>query len=164
MRYLILRNEKRVSDITDKIYQGLKAKAREQAETALLKANPELRSLKNFRKGFIVRIPPSTAQDGKGHRQIVDPIEDFTQEMVAELKLLEQKINDKFDHFDQKQNDTLEKIKAAAKELKEQDSGDKMANLLKKNIPILKKENNEKRKHGLDAIKKLQDIAASIDR
>lgn len=51
------RGEKSVAEIVKKLYARLTPKQREQAEAALLKANPQLRTIKTLPKGSILHVP-----------------------------------------------------------------------------------------------------------
>ena len=103
MRYLLLRNEESVRDVADKAYKGLSAKARKQAEAALLKANPELKTFESVRKGFIVRVPAVRNGGKKDRRNLIDPVEDIAHEMVENLKLFEISLTNKFTSLENRQ-------------------------------------------------------------
>lgn len=51
------RGEKSVGDIADKLYARLTPRQREKAEAALLKANPQLRTITSVRSGSLLRVP-----------------------------------------------------------------------------------------------------------
>lgn len=164
MRYLLLRNEESVRDVADKAYKGLTDKARNHAEAALLKANPELKRFKSVRKGFIVRIP-TVRDDGEiDRRNIIDPVEEIADEMSEKLKLFENSLTRKFAELENRQKNIGETLKASNRDLKKYPNGDAVAKALKKHVVNSKKLNDKNKKLGLEALKKLQETATSFSR
>ncbi len=164
MKYLLLRNEKSVRDITDKAYKNLSDKARKQAETALLKINPELKTFKSVRKGFIVRIPVIPEDSKSNRRNAIDPIENIAHEMSEKLKQFERSLDKKFIDLEIRQKDFIQSLKAAGKELKSQPNGTAATKILQKHITDSKKQNDKNKKLGIDALKKMQKTIATFDR
>lgn len=164
MRYLLLRNEGSVRDVADKAYKGLSDNTRIQAEAALLKANPELKTFNSVRKGFIVRIP-SIRDDGElDRRNLFDPVEDIAHEMIDKLKLFENTLNKEFSNSENRHKSILETLKSANKELKKHPNGDEVAKILKTHLTSSKKLHDKNKKLGLEALKKLQITAADFKR
>ena len=163
MRYLLLRNEVSVQDVADRAYKGLSVKARKQAVATLLKANPELKTFKSVRKGFIVRVPAVRDGGQKNSRNLVDPIEGIAHEMSEKLKLFENTLTSTFSTHEIRQKSIMEILKAANKELKTIPNGETVAKTLKKHTVNSMKINEKNRKLGLEALEKLQKIAADFD-
>lgn len=164
MRYLIIRNEKTVHDVTDKAYKGLSDKTRKQAEAALLKANPGLKTFKSIRKGSIVNIPSIPDGAKKDSKNLVDPIEDNAQDVLDNIKLSEKTLARKFSKKKEDQEKTLGKIKMASKEFKKIPGGSELEKTLKKNITDSSKTNDKNLERGLDVLKLLQKTVATLER
>lgn len=164
MKFLILGNEESVTDIANKAFKGLSAKAKKEAETGLLKLNPELKKVKSIRKGLIVRVP-ATPEDGKpNRRRSVDPIENVIYEMSEKLDLMEDSLKNKFTNLNKRQKNYMAKIKAASKELKDLPNGDASAKALGKHLTDAKVTNEKMMKLSMEALKGLQKTAESFDR
>jgi len=164
MKYLLLRDEQNIHDVADKAYKNLSAEARDQAEAALLKANPELKTFRSVDKGFIVRVPAVHNVGKKDRKNLVNPIEDIAQEMLENLKLLENSLTNKFANLDNRQKAIVENLKAASKELKKQPNGEAVAKALKKHVADSKPLNDKNKRLGLEALKKLQKTAENFER
>ena len=164
MKFLVLRNEESVAEIAEKAFKGLSATAKKQAESALLKLNPELKKIKNVRKGFIVHIPPTPKNGKPNRRNSVDPIENITYELSEKLDLFEGTIRKKFSDIQSRQNNYSANLKAAGKELKTLPNGEAAAKSLSKHLTAAKKANENNLQSSMEALKALQEIAASFDR
>jgi len=164
MKYLLLHNEKSVRDIADKAYKNLSDKARKQAETALLKINPELKTFKSVRKGFIVRIPEIPEDRKSNRRNAIDPIENIAHETSEKLKQLEDSLNKKFSALENRQKSFVQSLKAASKELKSQATGIAATKTLQKHVTDAKKQNDKNKKLSMTALKKMQKTIAAFDR
>jgi hypothetical protein len=57
MRIIAYRGEKKLADLVDKAYADLTPARRKAAEAALLKANPQLKSLARLKSGTVLTIP-----------------------------------------------------------------------------------------------------------
>lgn len=163
MRYLLLNNEKSVSDITDKAYKGLSAQARNKAEAALLKANPELKTASSLRKGLIIRIPATPDGVKADRRSLVDPIEDIALEMSDNLKLFEKSLSKKFALLESQQKRFSENLKAASKELKTYPNGTEAAKTLTRHLAASKKLNKTNKELSLEALKDLRKTVEDFD-
>lgn len=164
MRYLLLRNEESVKDVTEKAYKGLTAKSRKKAEAALLKINPELKKFKSVRKGFIVRVPDILEGGKPDHRNVVDPVENIIDEISDNLNLFEKSFKKKLSENELKQKTILKNLKLASKELKTLPNGGAAEKTLKKHATDSIKNNDKNTKLAIDALKRLQKTAASFDR
>jgi hypothetical protein len=58
MAILVLRGEKKLSDVVTRAYGDLKAADRKRAEEAILRANPQLANLRDAARGAVVVVPP----------------------------------------------------------------------------------------------------------
>ena len=67
------RGERSISEIADKIYKRLTPRQREKAEAAILKANPQLRNIRNLRKGSVLRVPDLPELRAKTNRDLDNP-------------------------------------------------------------------------------------------
>ncbi|MCF6256956.1 MAG: hypothetical protein L3K25_11785 [Gammaproteobacteria bacterium] len=164
MKYLLLRNEKSVRDIADKAYKNLSDKARKQAEAALLKINPELKTFKSVRKGFIVRIPVIPEDSKSNRRNSIDPVENIAHEMSEKLKQFERSLDKKFVDLENRQKDFLQSLKAAGNELKKQPNGVAASKTLQKYVSDSNKLNDKNKKLSISALKKMQKTIATFDR
>ncbi len=164
MRYLLLRNETSVTEVADKAYKGLTAKARKQVEVALLKANPELKKFRTVRKGFIVRIPDIHEGGERNKRNLIDPVENISDEIVENLKVFESTLNEKFDSVDKRQKSITEHLKTANKELGETPKGPEVVKALKKHLADSKKLNEKNKKLGLEALDQLKKATMALNR
>lgn len=164
MRYLLLRNEKSVTEVADKAYKGLTAKARKQVEVALLKANPELKKFRSVRKGFIVRVPDIREGGERNKRNLIDPVENISDEIVENLKIFEIALKGKFDSLDKRQKSITEHLKTASKELGKTAKGPEVVKVLKKHLTGSKKLNEKNKKLGLEALEQLKKTAMALNR
>jgi hypothetical protein len=164
MKYLLVRDEKNISDVADRAYTNLSDKARKKAEDDLLKANPELKTFKSVSKGFIVRIPETIDGGEKHKRNLTDPVDAIANEILDNLKRYEKSLGDKFTALEQRQKADTEILKAANKELKTQPNGEAAAKTLSKYLSDSKKLNDKKLKLGLEALEKLQETAQAMNR
>lgn len=164
MKYLILRNEKTISDIADKAYKGLTAKSRKQVEASLLKANPELKKIRSVRKGFIIRVPDIHASGEKNSRNLIDPIEGLASDLEQNLKIFEESLKQKFSNLENRQKGIAEKLKVANKELNKIPNGEEAGKVLRKHLTASKKVNEKNKKLALEALEKLKKSAMSLNR
>lgn len=164
MKFLLVRNEKSISDIADNAYKNLSSEAKQQAELELLKANPELKTFKSVRKGFVVHIPELNDAPDKNTHNIVGPRDHLADELSKGLKLFDSSLNSKYTDFEAWEKDTSAKLKVADKELKTLSGGEAVAKQLKKHLADSKKYNETNKKLGLEALKKLQQTVADFDR
>jgi hypothetical protein len=164
MRYLLLRNEKSVTDVAEKAYKGLTVKEREKAEIALLKANPELKKFRSVRKGFIVRVPDIHSGGEKNSKNLVDPVESIADEIVDNLKVFTVSLKEKYISLENRQKTIAEKLKVVNKELKNIPKGEEAGIVLRKHLTASKKLNEKNKNLGLEALDKLKKTAESFNR
>jgi len=164
MKFIVIRNEKSVGDVADKAYKGLSAGARKKAEKALLRANPGLKSIESAGSGFIVRVPAIKDGEVADRRTIVDPVNDITNDLTEGLQAFESSLTNKFSAAEVRRREIAEKLKAASKDLNDQTHGKSVAKELKKHMTDSVKLHGKRKKHGLDALKKLQKTASIFDR
>ncbi len=164
MKYLLLRDEQNIHEVADKAFKNLSAETREQAEVALLKANPELKTFRSVRKGFIVRVPAVHNAGKNDRKNLVNPIENIAEEMLEDLKLFENSLITRFANLENRQKTIIQNLKTASKELKNQPNGEAVAKALKRHVEDSKELNEKNRRLGLEALEKLQKTAAEFER
>lgn len=164
MKYFLLRNEKTISDITDKVYKNLTAKRRKRVETMLLKENPELKKITAARKGLLVRIPKILDEGETERRNVLDPIDAVAERLAESLQALEKQLAGKFSAQEEQQKETAKKLKDAGKALKKHPNGTKAAQALRKHLKEARMANEKNKKMVRDALKQLQKTAAGFDR
>ena len=90
------RGERNVGELTDKLYTKLTPTQRSKAETALVKANPQLEDIGTLPEGAILRLPDLPELRAKTTRNLENPddqivkqitrsLEDFSEELVGQL-------------------------------------------------------------------------------
>lgn len=81
------RGERTVAEIVDKLYVKLTPRQRETAEAAILKANPQLRDIRNLREGAILHVPdlPRLRAKARTARNLENPISQVTTLLADEL-------------------------------------------------------------------------------
>jgi hypothetical protein len=86
------RGERSVGEITDKLYTKLTPAQREKAETALIKANPQLKNIRKLPQGAILRVPDMPELRAKTTRSLENPddqiVKHITQSLAAFSKHL----------------------------------------------------------------------------
>ena len=163
MKYILLRDEKSLSEIADKAYKGLADKDRASAEQALLKANSNLKSLSGVSKGTMIRVPP-LKRAGFNARSVVDPVQQITAFMSDHLDKMEDAINQRFAREDLYLKDINGKMKEIVKAAKGQPVAEENAAELKKNIASRQKTLDTEKKEGLQSVAKLKKIIDTMDR
>jgi len=83
--------------------------------------------------------------------------------MSEHLKRFENSLSKKFTDLESRQKGFVTNLKTADSELKEQPNGSAAAKNLNEYLTNSKKLNDEKRKFGIEALKKLQQTAAGLD-
>lgn len=164
MQYLLIRNEKNVKEVIDKAYKGLSGTVRKKAEEALLKENPELKTFKTVRKGFMVRVPKTVEGGTPDRRSVLDPLEDIASQASIHLKRFEEIFEEKFSNTDKVSTQTTKNLKTANAAIKKHPTGEIIAKALKKHIADSKKSNDKKVKLGKEALEKLQKTLINFDR
>lgn len=164
MQYLMIRNEKNLKEVIDKAYKGLSGSVRKRAEKALVKANPELKTFKTVRKGFMVRVPKPAEGESADRRSVVDPLEDIASQASTHLKRFEAIFEEKFSNADEVNTQTAKHLKAANASIKKNPTGETIAKALKKHIADSKKSNDKKVKLGTEALEKLQKTLINFGR
>ena len=67
------RGERSVSEITEKLFTRLTPAQRAKAETALVKANPQLKNIRKLPRGAILRVPDLPELRAKTTRNLENP-------------------------------------------------------------------------------------------
>ena len=79
------RGERSVSEITNKLFTKLTPLQREKAETALLKANPQLSNIRKLPKGSILRVPDLPELRAKTNRRLENPDDQIVKHITESL-------------------------------------------------------------------------------
>jgi hypothetical protein len=164
MKYFLLRDEKSIAEIADKAYKGLSEKERASAETALLKANSNLKSLSKVRKGTIIHVPSISRADSFNKRSVVDPVAQITAFMADHLSKMERAVNDRYNAAEIHLKDTTGKMAELNSVVKGWPVGEENAAQLKKSIDSAQKNIEADKKERLEAVKQLQKAVELLDR
>jgi len=87
MKFATYKSERNLSELARRLFQikGPQAeKLTKQAEAALLRANPQLRELKNLPRGTFILVPEMT---GMEPGEQISPMEDMAKAMVEPMRL-----------------------------------------------------------------------------
>ena len=79
------RGERSVREITNKLFTKLTPLQREKAETALLKANPQLSNIRKLPKGSILRVPDLPELRAKTNRRLENPDDQIVKHITESL-------------------------------------------------------------------------------
>ena len=79
------RGERSVSEITNKLFTKLTPLQRQKAETALLKANPQLSNIRKLPKGSILRVPDLPELRAKANRSLENPDDQIVKQITESL-------------------------------------------------------------------------------
>lgn len=90
------RGERTVADIADKLFVRLTPRQRETAEAALLKANPQLRDIRNMREGTILRVPDLPELRAKTNRNLENPDAQIVKKLSEALGAYAAGLNERF--------------------------------------------------------------------
>lgn len=85
MAIATFRGERSVSEITNKLFTKLTPLQREKAETALLKANPQLSNIRKLPKGSILRVPDLPELRAKTNRSLENPDDQIVKQITESL-------------------------------------------------------------------------------
>jgi len=164
MKFLLKGDEQNVKEIAANTFRGLSAAELTKASAALLKANPELKNVANLPPGTLIRIPPDIARPAEEPNTYVDPIEGMVSNVIKELTMLEAEIN--ASHKDHQL--TLEKYPEKLKQAREIFAGrpdaEAVASNLTDQLKKSKASNEKNLERGLDAVRKMRETVAGLDR
>ena len=85
------RGERSISEIANKKYKRLTPRQREKAEAAILKANPQLKNIRNLRKGSVLRVPDLPELRAKTNRDLDNPEAQVARDLADTLKSFSEK-------------------------------------------------------------------------
>lgn len=164
MRYLPLRNEKSVDDITRKLYKNLSGAEKKKVEAALLKSNPKLREFDKLGKGTLIRLPKLSADIERKSRSIFAPNQDLESAVIEGLQEISKNIESSIKQAAADDKQTTAEIKKAAfsKAMKADPKAREHADQLKKRIAADNKLNSAKLKAVDSAVKALTKVASQI--
>jgi len=91
------RGERSVSEITDKLFSKLTPLQREKAETALVKANPQLSNIRKLPKGAILRVPDLPELRAKTNRSLENPDDQIVKQITEALDAFSKHISRQVD-------------------------------------------------------------------
>lgn len=98
MRYLPIRKEKSLTDITERVYGKMTVEKQKLAEAAILRENPHLKSFAKIREGALVRVPKLDDVEKAGSRSTADPVSDSVKEAREELDRFAKTMKTVFSH------------------------------------------------------------------
>lgn len=164
MRYFVLERETTVAEIAGKAFKSLPAAERRKAEAALLKANPQLKDMAKVKSGTLVRIPESAAPESLDRRNVVDPVDHLADDVTDRLKSFQTEFRACFAAWEKQVADYPELIKAAGKQAEERPEIKSVSAELAKNLRAAMKNSEKNQEMGIDALKKLSEVAPQVTR
>ena len=162
MKYFLLGNENNVADIAVKVFGNLPAARIAEVEDMLLKANPELKSLNKMQPGALIHIPDTAKAPDANKREVVDPIEGLKADIIRQLKALEADVKRSHRRHRRQQEEDLQLLHSARRDLQEHPRGEKVGGKLKKHIKDSETSDDESKELGLKALRKLKKTAGSV--
>lgn len=91
------RGERSVSEITDKLFSRLTPRQREKAESALIKANPQLSNIPELPMGAILRVPDIPELRAKTNRSLENPDDQIVKQITEALDVFGKHISSQVD-------------------------------------------------------------------
>lgn len=85
MAIATFRGERSVGEITDKLYSKLTPLQRKKAESALIKANPQLHNIRKLSQGAILRVPDLPELRAKTNRSLENSDDQIVKNIVDAL-------------------------------------------------------------------------------
>jgi hypothetical protein len=164
MKYLVIRDEKSLEEVTDRVFRSLTPKQREKAGAELLRANPELKSFRAVRRGHIVRVPETPGGAEKNSRNLEQPVDELAADMLAGLQDYEVSLFAKFGAAQERSKQMASVLKAASKDLKKLPNGAAAAKKLNQNITAAVKQNDKNAELTKAALLELQKTVLSQNR
>ena len=164
MRYLVLERETTVSEIAGKAYRDLPTAERRKAEEELVKANPKLKNMANLRAGALIRIPERADAPRLDRRNVVDPVDHLVSDVSDRLEAFLDEFKAGFGAWEKQLKDYPKMIKAAEKHAEEWPEIKAVSADLNKHLKAAKKDNEKNKEMGIDALKKLGEVAAALAR
>ncbi len=162
MKYLLLRDEKSIADIVDKVYGRLSADEQKIAETAILKNNTRLKSISKMRKGTLITIPSIAEIPKHKKRSVVNINEEKIDFINKNITSLEKTISQKFEHYDRTLQTSNKQIKEVIKKVKGHKISEETATKLKQHITKSKKIALEKNQSAQTILKRIKDTTALL--
>ncbi len=165
MRYLPIRKEKSLTDITERVYGKMTPEKRKVAEAAILRENPHLKSFAKIREGALVRVPKLDDVGKSGGRSTADPVGDTVKEAREELERFAATMKDVFSQAqDQAAKDTaLAKKAEFTKAMSANAEAKTIADTLKANLAQKAKDLKAQEAATLSGLVKLSDSLAKLD-
>lgn len=163
MKFLLKGDEQSIAEIAGKAFTNLSAADRVKAEAALLKANPELRTIAKIPPGTLIRIPASARTFKPNKDKLVDPVEGMVGNVIRELKALETEIKKSQTKHERRLKEYPENLKAARRALKGHPDGEAITNRLAKHLNDSKSSDDKNMKRGLDALKRMRKTVSTLD-
>ena len=164
MRYFVLERETSVEEIAGKAYRNLPTAERRKAEEALVKANPRLTNMANLRSGALIRIPERADIGRLDRRNVVDPVDHLVDGVSNQLETFMDEFRDSFGAWQKQVKTYGDLVKAASKQAKEVPEIETVAKELSRHVRAAKKNNEKNEEMGMDALKKLGEVAAALAR
>jgi len=164
MRFLLKGDEQNVKEIAANAFRDLSAADLAKATTALLKVNPELKNVANLPPGTLIRVPPDIAKPAEDPNAYVDPIEGMVNNVIKELKALEAEINTSHTDHQEALGKYPENLKEAREIFAGRADAEAVASNLVDHLKKSKVSNEKNRERGLDAVRKMRETVAGLDR
>lgn len=163
MRFLLLGDERSVKEVAANAFRGMSRAELAEASAALLKANPELRSISNLPPGSLIRVPPKIKNPRAGADEYVDPVEGMVKNVIRQLKALEAEINTNHEEHEEKVKKYPEKIREARKNLADHPEAEAVSNKLTEYLRKTRTSNKKNRERGIDAVRKMRESVSALD-
>ncbi len=165
MRYLPIRREKSLTDITERVYGKMTPEKQKVAEAAILRENPHLKSFAKIREGALVRVPKLDDVEKSGGRSTADPVGDTVKEAREELERFAATMKGVFSQAqDQAAKDAaLAKKAEFIKAMATNEEAKAIADKLKANLAQKSKDLKAQEAATLSSLVKLSDSLAKLD-
>ena len=163
MRFLLKGDEQSIAEIAGKAYKNLSTEDLVKAEAALLKENPELRTIAKIPPGTLIRIPANAGTLKPNQGKLVDPVEAMVGNVIRELKALEAEIKQSHAKHERRLKEYPENIKAARRALRDHPDGEAVTNRLVNHLRRARSSDGKNRELGLDALKKMHKTISTLD-
>lgn len=164
MRFLLKGDEQTVKEIAANTFRDLSPADLAKASAALLKANPELKIITTLPPGTLIRVPPDIARPAEDPNAYLDPIEGMVSNVIKELKALEAEINTSHTDHQEALGKYPENLKEAREIFAGRADAEAVASNLVDHLKKSKISNEKNRERGLDAVRKMRETVAGLDR
>lgn len=164
MKFLLLGDERSVKEVAENAFRGMSRAELADTSAALLKANPELKSIADLPPGTLIRVPSKIKKPRTEKDEYVDPVEGMVKNVIKELKALEAEINSNHKDHEDALNKYPERIREARKNLADNPEAAAVSSKLMEHLRKTKASDKKNKERGLDAVRKMRESVSALDR